>query len=152
MLTHTHTLPHANTALELSSSFVHKTLQWPSSFLSYNWQRRRKRKPGILKFGYFSAGYLHLPLRSVYSKTVLYSGLRSLLSPVFCVFWNFDLIPMYRETEYSMQSLLRECYCALWYTGSLKMYQYVSLSLPRDSAVDEPRILLAFMWYNFAAM
>ena len=34
-----------------------------------------------------------------YSKTVLYSALRSLLSPVFCVFWNFTPIPMYRENK-----------------------------------------------------
>ena len=47
---------------------------------------KRKQKPGVSKHGYFSAGYVHLPLRSVYSKTVLYSALRSLLSPVFCVF------------------------------------------------------------------
>ena len=49
--------------------------------------------------GYFSAGYVRLPLRSVYSKTVLYSAVRSLLSPVFCVFSNFAPIPMYRENE-----------------------------------------------------
>ena len=44
-------------------------------------------------------GYVRLPLRSVSSKTVLYSAVRSLLSPVFCVFSNFAPIPMYRENE-----------------------------------------------------
>ena len=59
----------------------------------------RKWKSGFSKRGYFSVGYVRLPLRSVYSKTVLYLAVRSLLSPVFCVFSNFASIPMYRENE-----------------------------------------------------
>ena len=62
-------------------------------------RRKRKRNPGLSKFSYLPAGYVRLPLRSVYSENVLYSALCSLLSPVFCVVWNFASIPMYRENE-----------------------------------------------------
>ena len=55
-----------------------------------------KRKPGVSKCDCFSAGQVRLPLRSVYSKTVLYSALRSPLSSVFRVLCNFAPILMYR--------------------------------------------------------
>ena len=62
-------------------------------------KKKKKMKTGIFEARYFSAGYVRLPLRSVSSKTVLYSAVRSLLSAVFCVFSNFAPIPMYRENE-----------------------------------------------------
>ena len=76
-------------------------------------------------------GYVRLRLRSVYSKTVLYSAVRSLLSLVFCVFSNFAPIPMYRETFYDYTTLsvmlsdIRECGSTL-YVG---LAQGVSFSL-----------------------
>ena len=79
------------------------------TFLSYSWRRRRrrkKRKPGVSKHGYFSVVYVCLPVRPVYSKNILYSALHSRLSPVFCIFWNFAPISMYRENKTPVPSLL----------------------------------------------
>ena len=70
--------------------------------MRHSWRKRRrkrKQKPGVSKFSYLPAGYVRLLAFRIYSKTILYSALRSLLSPVFCVVWNFASIPMYRENE-----------------------------------------------------
>ena len=60
-------------------------------------KKKKKTKTGIFEARLFLSGIL--PLRSVSSKTVLYSAVHSLLSAVFCVFSNFAPIPMYRENE-----------------------------------------------------
>ena len=74
------------------------------------WRRRRRQKQRFLKLNYLPSVSVCLSSRLVYSKTVLYSPLRSLLSLLLCVFWNFALIPMYWENEAPLPSLHWECY------------------------------------------
>ena len=62
-------------------------------------KKKKKMKTGSFEARLFLSGICSLAFRSVYSKTVLYSALLSLLSAVFCVFWNFAPIPMHRENK-----------------------------------------------------
>ena len=71
----------------------------PELQLAKKKKKKKKTKTGSFEARLFLSRIFRLPLRSVYSKTVQYLAVRSLLSPVICVFSNFAPIPMYREYE-----------------------------------------------------